>query len=183
MIARASNVGQRQETCDERADRLWLELMQEVRVVLTGVQLLLAFLLAVAFTPAYDRLNHTDRLLYLVCVLCGAGAMAALTGPVALHRLVTGLQLKPEAVLWASRLVATGMVLLLTMTSLGVLVVLRQITGAGPALVLGGAVAFWCGVCWVAPALVLRHRRRARGAERPSAPSRARPVGPRGPLV
>ncbi|GAA3385498.1 hypothetical protein GCM10017750_64350 [Streptomyces racemochromogenes] len=50
MIARASNVGQRRETCDERADRLWLELMHEVRVSLTAVQLLLAFLLAVAFT-------------------------------------------------------------------------------------------------------------------------------------
>ncbi|MCX5309097.1 DUF6328 family protein [Streptomyces sp. NBC_00160] len=95
MMARASNVGERIETCDERADRLWLELMHEVRVVLIAVQLFLAFLLAVAFTPAFPRLTGFDRLLYLVCVLCGAGAMAALTGPVALHRLVTGRGVKP----------------------------------------------------------------------------------------
>ncbi|MEU3726292.1 DUF6328 family protein [Streptomyces sp. NPDC031705] len=162
-------MGQRRETCDERADRLWVELMHEARTVLTAVQLLLAFLLAVVFTPAYGRLNDTDRFLYLVCVLCGAAAMAALTGPVALHRLVTGLELKPEAVAWASRLVAVGLALLLGMTSLGLLVVLRQITGAAPAVVLDATLVLWCVACWIAPALVLRHRHRAR----PGTPSSA----------
>ncbi|MGW5346114.1 DUF6328 family protein [Streptomyces sp. NPDC004050] len=42
------NVGQRRETCDERADRLWLEMVYEVRVLLTAVQLLFAFFLPVA---------------------------------------------------------------------------------------------------------------------------------------
>ncbi|WP_199816126.1 MULTISPECIES: DUF6328 family protein [unclassified Streptomyces] len=162
MIARAANVGQRLETCDERADRLWLELMHEVRVVLTAVQLLFAFLLAVAFTPAYGRLGDTDRLLYLLCLLCGAAATAALTGPVALHRLVTGLRLKSETVAWASRLVAAGLVLLLAMTSLGLLVVLRQVTGPVTALLLGASLSVWCALCWGVPAFLLRRRSRSR---------------------
>ncbi|MEV5969610.1 DUF6328 family protein [Streptomyces sp. NPDC051921] len=178
MIARAANVGERQETCDERADRLWSELMHELRVVLTVVQLLLAFLLAAAFTPAYGQLDHTDRLLYLVCVLSGAAATAALTAPVALHRLVTGLEVKSETVAWASRLVATGMVLLLVMTVLGILVVLRQITGALPALLLAAALALWWAMCWVLPALLLR-RRRAR--ERPGGLGSAATAATRGP--
>ncbi|WP_185922041.1 DUF6328 family protein [Streptomyces sp. WAC06614] len=163
MIARAANVGQRQETCDERADRLWVELMHEVRVVLTAVQLFVAFLLAVAFTPAFGRLDHTDRILYLLCLLCGAGAMAGLTGPVVLHRMVTGLELKSETVAWASRLLAAALVLLLAMSLLGFLVVLRQITGATTALLLSAALGLWCAVCWAVPALVLRRRNRLRG--------------------
>ncbi|MGW7453958.1 DUF6328 family protein [Streptomyces sp. NPDC054787] len=177
MIARAANVGQRQETCDERADRLWLELMHELRVVLTAVQLLLAFLLAVAFTPAYGQLRPTDRALYLVCVLCGVGALAALTGPVALHRLVTGLRLKTEMVAWASRLVAVGMTLLLAMTSFGLLVVLRQITSPGAALLLDTALALWCAACWLVPASLLRRRLSRTGpVQRPPAAAPAAPV-------
>ncbi|WP_206436466.1 DUF6328 family protein [Streptomyces sp. W1SF4] len=172
MIARASNVGQRRETCDERADRLWLEPMHEVRVVLTAVQLLLAFLLAVAFTPAFGHLGGTDRLLYVVCGLCGVGAMAALTGLVALHRLVTGLRLKPETVAWASRLVTAGMALLPAMTSLGILVLLRQVTARGTALLLDAGLALWCGVCWLVPAALLR--RRPRPDTRPAAVPEAR---------
>ncbi|GAA4877505.1 hypothetical protein GCM10023235_66850 [Kitasatospora terrestris] len=160
MIARAANVGQRTETCDERADRLWMDLMHEVRVVLTAVQLLFAFLLAAVFTPAYERLDHTERLLYLLCLVSGAGALVALTGPVALHRLVTGLKVKTEAVAWASRLVTVALALLLTMTSLGLLVVMRQITGAFTALLLTIALTLWCGLCWGVPAFLLRRNLR-----------------------
>ncbi|MGW4163757.1 DUF6328 family protein [Streptomyces sp. NPDC004788] len=178
MISRAANVGERQETCDERADRLWSELMHEVRVVLTVVQLLLAFLLAASFTPAYGQLDHTDRLLYLVCVLSGAGATAALTGPVALHRLVTGLGVKSETVAWASRLVATGMVLLLAMTVLGILVVLRHITGSVPALLLAALLALWWIACWVLPTLLVRRRVRERRPDARATRAASPLVGP-----
>ncbi|MFF7296168.1 DUF6328 family protein [Streptomyces sp. NPDC008265] len=177
MIARAANVGQRLETCDERADRLWLELMHEVRVVLTAVQLLVTFLLAVAFTPAYERLADTDCLLYLLCLLCGAAVMAALTAPVVLHRLVTGLRQKSETVAWASRLVAAGLILLLTMTSLGLLVVLRQVAGPTTGILLGTLMFLWCALCWGVPAYALRRRGRVRPAPRP-APEEAGPAAP-----
>ncbi|WP_438309639.1 DUF6328 family protein [Streptomyces sp. HUAS TT3] len=52
------NVGQRRETCDERADRLWLEMVYEVRVLLTAVQLLFAFFLPVACCAGRVRWRH-----------------------------------------------------------------------------------------------------------------------------
>ncbi|MER7338833.1 DUF6328 family protein [Streptomyces sp. NPDC000075] len=60
--ARLLGPGDRHESCDERADRLWAELLHEVRVALTAVQLLLAFLLAAPFTQVFARLPGTDHL-------------------------------------------------------------------------------------------------------------------------
>ena len=50
----------RDETEDERADRRWGELIQEVRVAQTGVQILFGFLLTVVFTPRYEDLAQTE---------------------------------------------------------------------------------------------------------------------------
>ncbi|MGW7331682.1 hypothetical protein ACWGIU_24470 [Streptomyces sp. NPDC054840] len=50
-----------------------------------------------------------------------------------------------------------GLTLLLVMTGLGLLIVLRQITGPLTALLLDATLALWCAGCWILPALVLRH--------------------------
>ncbi|MGW0583246.1 DUF6328 family protein, partial [Streptomyces sp. NPDC002920] len=50
----------RDETEEERADRMWGELIQEVRVAQTGVQILFGFLLTVVFQSKYERLSDTD---------------------------------------------------------------------------------------------------------------------------
>lgn len=92
--------------------------------------------------------------------------MAALTGPVALHRMVTGLKLKSETVAWASRLVAAALALLLAMTSLGLLVVLRQITGSTTAFLLSATLTLWCALCWSIPAYLLRRHDRLRATAR-----------------
>ncbi|MCX5309096.1 hypothetical protein OG304_37635 [Streptomyces sp. NBC_00160] len=50
-----------------------------------------------------------------------------------------------------------GLTLLLVMTGLGLLIVLRQVTGPLTALLLDATLALWCAGCWILPALVLRH--------------------------
>ncbi|MGW0390673.1 DUF6328 family protein [Streptomyces sp. NPDC003042] len=179
MNVRGVGPGDRRETGDERADRLWGELLHEVRVTLTGVQILLAFLLAAAFTPVFERLSTPDQYMYVACVLLGAAATGALTAPVCVHRLVTGLGLKPETVVWAARFTAVGLVLLLGMVALALLIVLRMVLSAPVALALDGVLVIWFSACWLLPGLLLRRRavqRLARVAaaaqpEQPSAPS------------
>ncbi len=80
----------RDETEEERADRMWVELIQEVRVAQTGVQILFGFLLTVVFQQKYATLGATDKTIYIVTVVLGATATGALIGPVSLHRLVSG---------------------------------------------------------------------------------------------
>lgn len=148
----------RDETGEERADRMWGDLIQEVRVARTGVQILFGFLLTVVFTPRYARLQHADRTIYIVTVVLGAAATGALIGPVSLHRIVSGRRIKPQAVRWASRLTFAGLLLLLgTMTS-SLLLVLRVATHDDYVPWLVAGVFLWYVVCWYALPLWARRR-------------------------
>lgn len=77
----------RGETAAERSDRNFDDLLQELRVAQTGVQILLAFLLTVAFAPGFETLGEVQKTWYGVTVAVTATAMAFLVGPVACHRL------------------------------------------------------------------------------------------------
>ncbi|MEV0176111.1 DUF6328 family protein [Streptomyces sp. NPDC050803] len=148
----------RDETEDERADRMWSELIQEVRVAQMGVQILFGFLLTVVFTPTYSKLDDTEQTIYIVTVVLGAAATGALIGPVSLHRLVSGRRIKPRAVQWASRLTFVGLVLLLATMTSSLLLILRVATDDSyvPWLVTG--VVLWYLVCWFGLPLWTRHR-------------------------
>ncbi|MFJ9663385.1 DUF6328 family protein [Streptomyces sp. NPDC101219] len=152
----------RNETEDERADRMWVELIQEVRVAQMGVQILFGFLLTVVFTPKYDDLSDTDQTIYIVTVVLGACATGALIAPVSLHRLVSGRRIKAQAVRLASGLTLLGLLLLLATTSASLLLILRVATHDGfvPYLVTG--VVFWYLLCWFGLPLYARYRHTTR---------------------
>ncbi|WP_328681143.1 DUF6328 family protein [Streptomyces sp. NBC_00322] len=138
----------RDETPEERADRRWTDLLQELRVAQTGVQILFGFLLAVAFQPRFAGLSDTDRHIYLVTMLLGAATTGALIGPVSFHRLLTGRRLKPETVEWASRLTVVGLVLLLCTMASALLLILRIVVADEVALWLVVGMVAWFVVCW-----------------------------------
>jgi hypothetical protein len=138
----------RDETPEERADRRWTDLLQELRVAQTGVQILFGFLLAVAFQPRFAELSDTDRHIYLVTMLLGAATTGALIGPVSFHRLLTGRRLKPQTVEWASRLTVVGLVLLLCTMASALLLILRIVVADEVALWLVAGMVAWFVVCW-----------------------------------
>ncbi|MEV6653428.1 DUF6328 family protein [Streptomyces sp. NPDC051219] len=148
----------REETEDERADRRWQELIQEIRVTQTGVQILFGFLLTVVFTPHFQGLGQTDKNTYIVTVVLGALATGALIGPVAFHRIVSGRRIKPQAVVWASRLTFTGIILLLATLTSALFLVLRAATHNGFVPWLVSAVVAWYVLCWFALPLWARYR-------------------------
>ena len=151
----------RDETEEERADRMWGELVQEVRIAQTGVQILFGFLLTVVFTPKYGRLGDTDQVIYLTTVVLGASATGALVGPVSLHRLVAGHRVKPQAVRMASRMTLVGLILLLATMTSSLLLILRVASGDSAIAWLVAPVAAWYLLCWfVLPAWVRRRSRR-----------------------
>ncbi|MFF2960055.1 DUF6328 family protein [Streptomyces sp. NPDC057963] len=154
----------RHETPEERADRRWGELLQELRVAQTGVQILFGFLLAVVFQPRFAELSDTDRAIYVVTVMLGSATAAALIGPVSYHRLVSGRRLKPQTVTWASRLTVLGLVLLLCTMCCALLLILRVALHNSLALWLVGGMALWFLGCWfVVPVRALARSSRERG--------------------
>ena len=71
----------------DRYDRELIELLNELRVALPGVQVLFAFLLTVAFSQRFVDVTPTQKTLYYVAVLCAAAATALLIAPSAFHRI------------------------------------------------------------------------------------------------
>ncbi|MFE1548264.1 DUF6328 family protein [Streptomyces sp. NPDC058718] len=146
----------RGETEEERADRRWQELLQEIRVAQTGVQILLGFLLTVVFTPLFHDLEQTDKTIYLVTVVLGSLATGALIGPVSFHRIVSGRRVKPQAVVWASRLTFTGILLLLATLTAALFLILRVATHDPYVPWLVSGVLAWYLICWFALPLWVR---------------------------
>ncbi|MER6772997.1 DUF6328 family protein [Streptomyces bacillaris] len=138
----------REETQEERADRQWTELLQELRVAQTGVQILFGFLLAVVFQPRFAELSEVDRDIYVTTVVLGSATVAALIGPVTYHRLLTGRRLKPQTVIWASRMTMVGLVLLFFTMCSTLLLIMRVALHNTFALWLVGGIALWFLACW-----------------------------------
>ncbi|MDH6220930.1 hypothetical protein M2283_008272 [Streptomyces pseudovenezuelae] len=148
----------RDESEAERADRMWGELIQEIRVAQTGVQILFGFLLTVVFTPRFVDLSQANETIYIVTVVLGACATGALIGPVSLHRLVSGRRVKTQAVRWASRLTLVGLLLLFATMIAALLLVLRVATHDHYVPYLVAGVAVWYVLCWFVLPLWTRHR-------------------------
>ncbi|MEV0848664.1 DUF6328 family protein [Streptomyces sp. NPDC049954] len=165
--ARASGAG-REETEVERADRQWGELMQEVRVAQTGVQILFGFLLTVVFTPLFEDLSQTDKNIYILTVVLGATATGALISPVPFHRLVSGRRIKARAVRWAARMTFLGLLLLIATLTSALFLVLRVAVHDSFVPWLVAAVVGWYLLCWIGLPLWARGRYTEKGG--PEAP-------------
>lgn len=117
----------RDETAAERADRNWEELMQELRVMQTGTQILTGFLLAVAFQPLFRDLTDPQRLLYIVLVLLAATATILALAPVGMHRVLFAKGRKVELVQASHRIVKVNMVVIAALT-VGITVLIIDFT-------------------------------------------------------
>ncbi|MFJ2502515.1 DUF6328 family protein [Microbacterium sp. NPDC087592] len=106
----------RDETENERADRNWEELLQELRVMQTGTQILTGFLLAVAFQPRFTEMDEFQRDLYVVLVALAAIATILALAPVGMHRALFGHRRKPELVRIAARIVRIDLIVIGALT-------------------------------------------------------------------
>lgn len=100
----------RGESANERADRNWTEVLQELRVLQTGTQILTGFLLALAFQPAFVNLDAAQRSFYLVLVVLSALSAIVALAPVALHRMVFHRHEKRTVVAYGHAALVTALV-------------------------------------------------------------------------
>ncbi|GLY43435.1 membrane protein [Amycolatopsis sp. NBRC 101858] len=152
------NLVARRETPTQRLDRNYAEILQEVRVAQTGVQLLLAFLLTVAFTPRFATLTEFERRVYVGALLLGAAATALLIAPAAFHRLVFQRRLKRQLVLASSRFAMCGLTLLMLSIGSALLLILSVTVGASAAGWLTAGALGWFTLWWYVVPLWSRAR-------------------------
>jgi hypothetical protein len=152
----------RNETELERCDRHLAELMQEVRVAQTGVQVLFGFLLTVPFTVGADSLAAGQRRLYFVTLAVAGTAAMLLIAPSAQHRVLFRCGDKAQLVRTANRYALAGLACVaLAMT--GALGLVADVLFDSRLATLAAAIAaLACGWCWYGQPLL---RRRALYAE------------------
>ena len=160
-IERDDRVDGRDETPNERADRNWDELLQELRVMQTGTQILAGFLLALAFQPAFADLSTGQRVFYLVLlVLATLSAIVALA-PVALHRVLFGRREKRTVVAYGHAALITALATVAALLVGVVAFVFDIVLGGAAAAVVAVVAILLVAVLWLVIPLVLR----ARGAD------------------
>jgi Family of unknown function (DUF6328) len=147
----------RGETTDEVLDRNVGEMLQELRVVLTGVQVLFAFLLTLAFTADLGERGAFSTTVYTITLMSTALATVVLIAPVSFHRMLFRRQRKQQLVTFADRAVMIALGLLLVSISSGVLLVLDVTLGRWPAVGGTAAVVLVGAIAWYA--IPLRERR------------------------
>lgn len=159
------------ETDRQRLNRNFNELLQEVRVAQTGVQILFGFLLTVPFSNRWPRVTLLQEVVYTLTVLACAVAVALLIAPVSLHRRVFRQGRKPELVNWADRLARAGLDALLLAVIGVVFLVLDAVRGVALAAPLTAVVASVYVLLW--------YRLPSRAARSPESPDPLESADPR----
>ena len=148
---------QRNETEAERLDRQYGELLQEMRVLQAGVQILFAFLLTLAFSSGFAKVTTFERDIYLVTLVAAALAAACIIGPVPFHRFVFRRGMKADLIRATTRYVGFGLGFLLAAMIGAVLLVLDVLVDRAIALTVTGFLAAVFLALW----LVIPFRARA----------------------
>ncbi|GAA3390019.1 DUF6328 family protein [Cryptosporangium minutisporangium] len=130
----------RDETPAERLDRNMNELLQELRVAQTGVQILFAFLLTIVFQQRFTEVDSFGRAVYVGALICALLSSGFLIAPVGYHRLVFRRAMKDELVKIANIFALTGLVWL-SLALGGALTVILDVMFSKEVAMAGGAAA------------------------------------------
>jgi Family of unknown function (DUF6328) len=140
----------RNETDLERSDRNLVELLQEVRVVQTGVQVLFAFLLTAPLAARFPELSEFQKLTYFATLLAAGAATILLIAPTAYHRILFRLGDKEHLVAVANRFTLCGLTCV-ALSMIGALMLVTDMLFSDVAIVIAatgfatlGCAALWC---------------------------------------
>ena len=137
------------ESRKERTTRRWNEMLQELRVAQTGVQVLTGFLLTVPFSQGFTSLDKIDKIAYLVTVSASILAAGLLIAPVAFHRVLFGKSEK-EWVVEAANISARIGLAMLGLTMCGVMfLVFDVVVSTTAAVVATSTTALILVVLWL----------------------------------
>ena len=152
----------RDETEPERNDRNLVELLQEVRVVQTGVQILFGFLLTIAFQPKFEKLSSFQKGVYLGTLVAAATTLIMLTAPTSWHRILFRQGDKEHLVEIANRFTVLGLAAM-GFTMIGVVLLLSDLAFPSWLAALVTALAvIACSVLWYVMPLRRREALRRR---------------------
>lgn len=148
----------RHESPEERADRNMVELLQELRVLQAGIQIIFAFLLTIPFTARFAQLSTTQRDVYVATLLTSLASMAALAAPAAIHRGLFRRGKKERVVIISAHCARFGILLLAVALDCAVFLIIDIVLGLVAAVIVTGCAALMFFALWfLLPRLLRRH--------------------------
>jgi len=132
----------------ETLTRNWDELLQEIRVTQTGVQILTGFLLTVPFSSRFDDLTNFQRMVYLAVLAGSVVTTGLVVAPVAFHRVLFRERRRELLVESANRFAMAGLATLAATLAGVVLLCVDVVVGRTAAWAAGGAVLLLLTVLW-----------------------------------
>jgi hypothetical protein len=142
----------------EQITRNWNELLQELRVVQTGVQILTGFLLTVPFSQRFTDLNDRQHLLYLAVLVGSILTTALIVAPVAFHRVLFRQRQRDWLVAAAHVCARVGLAGLGLVSTAVVLLVFDVVVGLTAGLVAAACVLVAFAALWFAVPMIAGHR-------------------------
>ena len=149
---------ERSEEEQQRLNRQLMELLQEMRVAMPGVQVLFGFLLAVPFQQGFDEITDSQRMIYFGTLLAAAVATAFMIAPTALHRLLFQQHQKPDVIRIGNRQFIIGLVALAFAMNGAVALVTDLIFKGSTLTVTVVALSFMFAWLWFGMGIVRRMR-------------------------
>jgi hypothetical protein len=156
-----SEPGDDEESEQAKLARNMAELLQELRVAQTGVQIMFAFLLSAVFTARFAKATTFQSTTAIVTVLLTTASAALLMAPAAWHRLYFRQGRRIDIIAWGNRFAVAGLALLAAAMTGAVLLVTDTVVGGWPAMVMSACVGVLFALVWFALPLVRRHWRRS----------------------
>lgn len=140
MDAQESSNEDRHETETERLDRNWDDILQELRVMQTGTQLIAGFLLTLPFTTRFAELGRFEETLYLGLVLLAGLTLLLMLTPISIHRRLFGEHVKDRLVSSAHRLILAALAMVGLLITGIITLIFHVVLDRTWALVVGSAV-------------------------------------------
>jgi len=137
------------ESEKQRWDRNFADLLQELRVAQTGVQILFAFLLTLPFSNGFPKATAFQQDVYVVALIAAAFATALIISPVAFHRALFRQGRKPELVRYAHKMASWGLGCMLVSMVASVLLITDYLLSTWIAVVLTTVTGAWFAIFWV----------------------------------
>jgi hypothetical protein len=133
------------------------DMLQEMRVLIQGAQVLTAFLVILPFNQGFEKIDDTEKWVYLTTFLCSVTSLVLFSAPAAMHRVIRPLRDRERFKNMGTRLMLAAQVFASLALVLAVQLVVSQVMGLGASLLAAGVVgvivlALW----WVVPLVLKR---------------------------
>jgi hypothetical protein len=124
------------------------DMLQELRILLQGAQVLTAFLIVLPFNQGFDKIHHFEKLVYTATFLCSIASLVFFSAPAAHHRLARPLVDRVLFKTFATRMIVVGLVFLSFALILVTQLVVSQVIGSIVSIFVTAFVSLLILIIW-----------------------------------